>query len=109
MASGRTNRLLDLLDPDELNAPKPAEKSALIRESAPQNAGAEGKGQGKTSNEKLDDAPPSQNSTDSALDLIRKTARLFIRNLSYTISEDEVREYFKSFGALDEVRIIQLS
>ena len=34
---------------------------------------------------------------------IRKTGRLFLRNLAYTITEDEIREYLSAFPSLEEV------
>jgi len=52
------------------------------------------------------DAPPAENKEEVNADVatIRKTGRLFLRNLAYTITEDEIREYLSAFGSLEEVR-----
>ncbi|KAF2839370.1 RNA-binding domain-containing protein [Patellaria atrata CBS 101060] len=38
-------------------------------------------------------------------DTNKDTGRLFLRNLPYTVTEDDLREYFNAFGSLDEVHI----
>lgn len=40
---------------------------------------------------------------------IRDSQRLFLRNLSYTITEDDVMEHFADFGVLEEVRLVLFS
>lgn len=42
---------------------------------------------------------------DVAADLIMDTGRLFIRNLPYTCTEDDLREVFEPFGRLSEVHL----
>jgi multiple RNA-binding domain-containing protein 1 len=36
-------------------------------------------------------------------DKIRDTGRLFLRNLNFDVSEDDLREHFSQYGALEEV------
>jgi len=51
------------------------------------------------------DAPPAEDKGEVGADVatIRKTGRLFLRNLAYTITEDEIREYLSAFPSLEEV------
>lgn len=47
------------------------------------------------------DAP--EEAPDGAIEEVRKSRRLFLRNLPYTTSEDDIRELFQSYGNLQEV------
>ena len=51
------------------------------------------------------DAPLAEDKEEVGADVatIRKTGRLFLRNLAYTITEDEIREYLSAFPSLEEV------
>ncbi|KAI0078426.1 hypothetical protein K474DRAFT_1593990 [Panus rudis PR-1116 ss-1] len=49
----------------------------------------------------LDDKPPE----DSVKATILETSRLFLRNLSYTCTDDELLELFKPFGEVSQVHI----
>ncbi|KAF4976973.1 hypothetical protein FZEAL_6444 [Fusarium zealandicum] len=107
----RTNRLLDLVDPDDLertrtqgpslnetghaeggnivkssHANHPATDDVAIKEIAVETSGGE----------------PAQ---DSSLDAIRQTSRLFVRNLPYSATQDDLRESFEQFGTLEEVHL----
>ena len=102
----RTNRLLDLMDPDDMVRPgigaltseivEPvAETSMDIDE--PANA---------------DDIPAEetfeqeeQEKPNPVIEAIKTKGRLFVRNLPYSASEDDLRQHFEPFGLLDEVRI----
>ncbi|KAI5288246.1 Multiple RNA-binding domain-containing protein 1, partial [Ascosphaera acerosa] len=42
---------------------------------------------------------------DSNIDQIRQTGRLFVRNLSYHITEAELHQLFSPFGKVDEIHI----
>ena len=48
-----------------------------------------------------------QKTEGMAVDNIR-TGRLFVRNLSYTTSEAELRDHFASYGLLEEVSLLSL-
>ena len=93
----RTSRLLDILDPDE-----EVEQGANV-ETNPMPTVTES---GDQPDETVD--APSKESTrpiqKTDQEQITETRRLFVRNLSYSTSEDELREHFEIFGALDEVR-----
>ncbi|KAF5811229.1 putative RNA recognition motif domain, nucleotide-binding alpha-beta plait domain superfamily [Helianthus annuus] len=66
--------------------------------------------------EKIDDMnPENPNETDdvdepsSSLedeDDVLQTGRLFVRNLPYTASEDDLREHFSKFGSVSEVHLV---
>ncbi len=102
----RTSRLLDLVDPSELAESGPAQQAAAPdQETRAQTTKADDgeNRRGETSEDQQSGAPPRQDSAESTLDQIQRTRRLFIRNLSYSASEDDLRQYFESFGTLDEV------
>ncbi|KAK3336946.1 hypothetical protein B0T19DRAFT_437650 [Cercophora scortea] len=106
----RTNRVLDFVDPDDPNfpirpaAPAPAAvpaSKAPVASSAQENEQVEP----QTTSEEHDEAPAKDLSPESALSMVEKTCRLFLRNLSYAVTEDAIREYFGKFGTLEEVNL----
>lgn len=105
----RTNRLLDLMDPDDL----PTEpKGGPIKQPQPQPQ------QKDTAGPDTKQTPP-QTANDTATDTmevdetanasteeqIRRTSRLFVRNLPYGATEDDIRAKFEEFGILEEVSL----
>lgn len=101
----RTNRLLDLVDPDDPGFSARPAASVSAAEVAPS--------QTRQESQPTDDVPAapetetvSRKGTKSSdpLELLEKTSRLFLRNLSYNITEDDIREHFSPYGALQEVR-----
>jgi multiple RNA-binding domain-containing protein 1 len=44
-------------------------------------------------------------SADATMDAIRESGRLFVRNLPYTATEDDLRTHFEKYGTLEEVCI----
>lgn len=103
----RTNRLLDLVDPDDL--PQPAEQAAV--DVAVRNDG-ENNDTAHSSHEVVMEDTPDQtnnqgaNSTvaEDAIATISRTSRLFVRNLAYTATEEDLHQKFGEFGTLQEVR-----
>ncbi|PKS08241.1 hypothetical protein jhhlp_005183 [Lomentospora prolificans] len=112
----RTNRLLDLLDDDEpLPAPQPTQQTVepvgevdtniadvqyqnLVSSSA-EIAGVEQQvSAAEASAQEGEDFNPD-------LETIRKTSRLFVRNLPYSTSEDDLRYHFEKFGTVEEVHL----
>lgn len=101
----RTNRLLDLMDPEEISATEhvvtedkePAEaiavhESELIKPTkSPADAG-------DVEEEVVEEEQP-----DPIFEAIRSNGRLFVRNLPYTATEDDLRKHFAPYGALEEV------
>ncbi|KAH0530511.1 hypothetical protein TsFJ059_005123 [Trichoderma semiorbis] len=105
----RTSRLLDLVDPDDL--PQPTE-TAVEAETVVQDSGDK------------DDTPPSPRDAvdedtpeeadnkgaegtgvDGAIATIMRTSRLFVRNLPYTTTEEDLHQEFGKFGTLQEVHL----
>ncbi|KAI4915990.1 hypothetical protein J4E90_004436 [Alternaria incomplexa] len=104
----RTNRVLELVEDDEMPsastapaavAPKPAAQPRTPAEPSPAVADAQPEPQ-----------PPAEEQTDTAAapdeeDKIRETGRLYLRNLHYEVTEDEIKEQFSKHGALEEVHV----
>lgn len=103
----RTNRLLDLVDPDD---PSFATRSVLVGDAAPVQIPIT-TGPGSKEGQPVQDTtvdhpeePAEPLDGDTAETLIQKTARLFVRNLPYTATEDSLRTRFGKFGIIEEVR-----
>ena len=43
---------------------------------------------------------------DPVIEAIQANGRLFVRNLPYTATEDDLRKHFEPYGALEEVGIL---
>ncbi|KAK0748060.1 hypothetical protein B0T21DRAFT_379979 [Apiosordaria backusii] len=102
----RTNRLLDLVDPDDPGFSARSADAVPVATKVPLP-----EEQVQTAQEP-DLAPESEvekhdvvRTPEDAVKLIEKTARLFLRNLSYTVTEDNVRDHFGQFGDLEEVHV----
>lgn len=103
----RTNRVLDFVEDDEVPAapapapvrqtqPKPVQQSSP--EVAPQQEEA------KQAEPRPEDVPPS-----AEVDRIRETGRLYVRNLHFEVTEEELRDQFAKYGSLQEVCSITIS
>lgn len=103
----RTNRLLDLVDPNDLEV-TPVQVSF---EGETRANGGPIYDKSHADESKLNDVAmgedvaeePAEEPAEDSLDAIRKTSRLFIRNLSYSTTEDDLRASFEQFGHLEEV------
>ncbi|KAJ4297033.1 Multiple RNA-binding domain-containing protein 1 [Collariella sp. IMI 366227] len=102
----RTSRLLDLVDPDDpafvARAPPSATPTASAPAPEPQEShagvAAEVDGPGEAGLSRPE-------TPEDALKLVEKTRRLFLRNLSYAVTEDDVKTHFSKFGGLEEVNV----
>ncbi|KAH7225494.1 hypothetical protein BKA60DRAFT_592536 [Fusarium oxysporum] len=107
----RTNRLLDLVDPDDL------ERTAAQGPSTTETDHAEG-GEAMeltyvdppatadvAMNETTMEASGGEPAKDDSLEAIRRTSRLFVRNLPYSATQEDLRETFERFGTIDEVHL----
>ena len=100
----RTNRVLELVEDDEepsapvtsARAPSPqpeAEEHVSLAATAEQTEPQQ------PAEEQVDDAAPSEEEENK----IRETGRLYLRNLHFEVTEDELREQFSKHGAVEEV------
>jgi len=105
----RTSRLLDLTDDIEGHL---AQLTATAEEPpAPKISRADAASVMQTeTNEELpavtvDEQKPDESKAevDAEIEEIRKSARLFLRNLPYTTTEEELWQAFEPFGELEEV------
>ncbi|KAL2271075.1 hypothetical protein VTJ83DRAFT_446 [Remersonia thermophila] len=110
----RTNRLLDLVDPDDPNFPTRPAPPASAPTTAAAPADSPAPAASKPASESGDDAgvdgsgdagPGQKVDAEDAIQQVRKTCRLFLRNLSYKVTEDDIRDHFSKFGALEEVNV----
>lgn len=98
----RTNRLLDLVEDDDVPiapAPAPMKSSAEKRDSpvaVEQSASAA----------EVPAEVPATDSASSEEDKIRETGRLYLRNLHFEVTEEDIRNQFSKYGPVEEVRII---
>ena len=102
---GRTNRTLDLIDPDEFPLGKEASINRYVNpvtETDPD----------MPIPDNLEESPPAEDEwegpkddlPDPVIEAIKSNGRLFVRNLPYSATKDELREHFAPYGALEEVR-----
>lgn len=100
----RTNRVLELVEDDE----EPQAKAPAVRPPSPKLAPKQ-----PTPTEVIVKPAEEQQPEGEQLDVaeeeedkIRKTGRLYLRNLHFDVTEDELREQFSKHGALEEVSLI---
>lgn len=100
----KTNRVLELVENDELPADtlpsvKPAPTKPTVEQSSQTNdAVDESQSQPAAEDNAEKDAPVEEEE-----DRVRETGRLYVRNLHYEVTEDELRQQFSKHGALEEV------
>ncbi|KAK9437622.1 MRD1-like protein [Metarhizium brunneum] len=102
----RTNRLLDLVDPDDLASGAVLSPVDATTEQDMEND--------RLSSHSSDEVTPGtttevatskETATEDAVSAISRTSRLFVRNLPYSATEDDIRETFDKFGTLQEVHL----
>lgn len=101
----KTNRVLDHLDPDEI--PDTTTKHSVgkrnERQAEPLNESAnEEKFELDQRNDPVTN-PDAYTEPEDIVEGIRQTSRLFVRNLPYTTTTDDIRDTFEGFGELLEV------
>ncbi|KAF2964069.1 hypothetical protein GQX73_g9488 [Xylaria multiplex] len=105
----RTNRLLDLADEDDVVPVRP--QPTITADSTSHQPEC-------TTPDDVDmmegdiatiPGPSAEKSTDSQdtaiLDAVRKTARIFCRNLPYDATTEDLRNHFEQFGEVEEVHV----
>ena len=105
----RTNRLLDLVDPDTMQevqfANKEEAQSVFTTEPAAPVSVEPASSSKEVKLPEEDSTPVGEPSDkpDPVLEEISKNGRLFVRNLPYTATEEDLRRHFEPFGPLEEV------
>lgn len=105
----RTNRLLDLVDPDDLERTPVQGPSATETDHAQGGDAMEITPADPPTADDVEVVEPVPVATggepaeDDLLEAIRRTSRLFVRNLPYSATEDDLRESFEQFGTVEEV------
>lgn len=98
----RTNRLLDLVDPEDLHSTvKPdGEAEESKTDGTKSDNGGETKHDEAAATAEVE---PVAEGADTTVEAIRRTSRLFLRNLPYSTTEEEISEAFERYGAVQEV------
>lgn len=108
----RTNRLLDLVDPEDAAAmaSKPAGVVQGREQASVEMATVDAAKEGPASPEPSGaQSPPASGATpigadaDDPTEQVRRTARIFVRNLPFRATEAELRQHFEKYGVVDEV------
>ena len=104
----RTNRLLDLVDPDDPSAFTPAvvapPQRPAEKDESPPAADVDMDRASPEPEKETVDLPGEDNATEQ----LRRTGRLFVRNLPFKVTEDELRQHFRKYGETEEVSTIFL-
>ncbi len=104
----RTNRLLDLMDPEDI-VMEPAASvnpNAVAETPADQDEAANHKDPVNDNEIQEELVEEELDKLDPVIEAIKTNGRLFVRNLPYTASEDDIREHFRPFGTLEEVCLL---
>ncbi|KAI0009419.1 RNA-binding domain-containing protein [Xylariaceae sp. FL0662B] len=108
----RTNRLLDLVDDeDAMPSVIPPRRSPVPMPSGDHgdleaaDAAIEEGDNIDNQIEPSDQDEPGTENHDDILESIRKTSRLFVRNLPYSATEDDIKSYFERYGSVEEVHV----
>lgn len=102
---GRTSRLLDLMDPDDIPTAQAAPVGKTVVpiaetiQKVPKLDNSQEPPQAEEQWEGIEDEKP-----DPTLEAIKSNGRLFVRNLPYSATEDDLREHFAAHGTLEEVQ-----
>ncbi|KAB2107045.1 Multiple RNA-binding domain-containing protein 1 [Alternaria gaisen] len=103
----RTNRVLELVEDDE--AQSNATVATVPQETAPQThvtaAPSPGVVEAQSELQPQAEEQPDNAAAPDEEDKIRETGRLYLRNLHYEVTEDEIKEQFSKHGALEEVHV----
>lgn len=98
-----TSRLLDIMDPEDIIPKTQNLEVKDVEDEAEPNAPIEDMAIDEQPEpaEEVAENPPSE--LDATLETIKASGRLFVRNLPYSATEDDLRKHFEQYGALEEV------
>ncbi|TGO39870.1 hypothetical protein BHYA_0046g00240 [Botrytis hyacinthi] len=103
-----TNRLLDIVDPEDIipktqNLDVKDVEEVVAGETEPNTAVEDTVVDEAQVVEEQAENPPSE--LDTTLETIKASGRLFVRNLPYSATEDDLRKHFEQYGALEEIHL----
>ena len=103
----RTNRLLDLVDPNDIVIEQGAQPMPMtdVAEQPLINQPERPNKDELPVPETLEVEEIEEEQEDATIEAIRSSGRLFVRNLAYTATEQDLREHFEQYGSLEEVRM----
>ncbi|QSZ37636.1 hypothetical protein DSL72_008735 [Monilinia vaccinii-corymbosi] len=99
-----TSRLLDIMDPEDI-IPK---TQSLEAKDVEEVIAGESEPNGPVEDMVVDEEAEAENppsGLDSTLETIKVSGRLFVRNLPYSATEDDLRKHFEQYGALEEIHL----
>ncbi|TVY62706.1 Multiple RNA-binding domain-containing protein [Lachnellula suecica] len=98
----KTSRLLDLMEPEDIAAMQHSKPDIeVVTETTPDEPAVAEEEPAEESNQIVDDAEK----TDPVYEEIAANGRLFVRNLPYTASEEDLKAHFEQHGAVEEVHL----
>ncbi|THV54407.1 hypothetical protein BGAL_0027g00180 [Botrytis galanthina] len=105
-----TNRLLDIVDPEDII---PQTQNLDVKDVEEVVAGkTEPNTAVEVEDMVVDDAQVDEEQTehspselDATLETIKASGRLFVRNLPYSATEDDLRKHFEQYGTLEEIHL----
>lgn len=100
----RTNRLLDLMDPEDIVGGRIGGSTSQNIEAVAETS-ASVEGPVNLDEETIEEEQEEEEKPDPTIEAIKSNGRLFVRNLPYSASEDDLRQHFEPYGALEEVCI----
>jgi len=99
----RTNRLLDLVEPADAFAKKGSNNGFQLPSPLEIPEDVEiANSQEITTEQAIEHEVPSDG-PDPTIEAIQARGRLFVRNLPYSATEDDLRKHFETYGVLEEV------
>ncbi|KAF7953574.1 uncharacterized protein EAE97_000973 [Botrytis byssoidea] len=103
-----TNRLLDIVDPEDIipktqNLDVKDVEEVVAGETGPNTAVEDTVADEAQVVEEQTENSPSE--LDTTLEMIKASGRLFVRNLPYSATEDDLRKHFEQYGALEEIHL----
>jgi multiple RNA-binding domain-containing protein 1 len=100
----KTSRVLDLMDVDELPTQPATQDRKVPAEEENEEADTVSEVNGKAEPEEKRESPDPK--AEPSIEAIQKTSRLFLRNLAYRVTEEDLTECFEKFGKIKQVRSI---
>ncbi|GAP84319.1 putative RNA recognition domain-containing protein [Rosellinia necatrix] len=104
----KTNRLLDLANDGDIVPIRPqpiVPGSGEGRDTEPMILGDDSLAEEGTVTATEESREMGSESQSAVLDAIRKTSRIFCRNLPYDATSEDLRNHFEKFGEVDEVHV----